>query len=225
MYWITSMRIGNAEFTDFTALLPDSYPDTGRDFGLVTEVTVHHSGFDADPHDDAGRLDVAWRIYNHHVYTNGWPGIGYHALCFPDGWVVVTGRLTELRYHAREGNAVGVGLCLIGNLTDRWPTDAQLAAIHHYTNEVSFERGQQLAIRAHRDWVATTCPGDWFEQWRDQGFPNPALTHPAPPPLPEPAPPAVGPGALSGTGVVVLTDAQGRPRVRVTYTMTMESMP
>lgn len=110
------------------------------------------------------------RIARYHVEERDWPGIGYHFYIDAEGTIYQTNPLETISYHAGPANPVGVGICVAGSFMTEIPTDAQIAAAAHLSawllQELNLDR---TAIRGHKEFVNTQCPGDqWFEgkQWK-----------------------------------------------------------
>ena len=82
--------------------------------------------------------------------------------------------------HIRGYNLGNIGVCLIGNLTSRMPTSAAYTSLVRvltglvrvcrlipqgevdYYNPVTALGNHVFTISGHRDWAATSCPGDTF---------------------------------------------------------------
>lgn len=117
------------------------------------EVIIHHSG---DEHNDV------WDIANHHVVNNRWAAIGYHMVIGKDGSRYWCHNFNVQAAHTYGHNDHTVGICLIGDLNNRWPTEAQLRSMKQVLPHIPFE----FTIKAHRDYRNTDCPGRTFDEWR-----------------------------------------------------------
>ena len=103
---------------------------------------------------------------------NPWRGIGYHFLIgngrgMPDGEVAATFRWQEQSDGAHAGqsryNALGIGICLVGNFEEEPPTPAQLKSLRELmTNLRTHCRIEPDCIVRHTDIKQTACPGKQF---------------------------------------------------------------
>jgi prepilin-type N-terminal cleavage/methylation domain-containing protein len=138
-----------------------------------------------------GRLDVPlgrqWRhIVVHHSFTGagsmesfdryhkqkGWLGVGYHFVIgnghgSPDGATEVTFRWERQIHGAhagvREYNEHGIGICLVGDFQNGYPTEKQIASLVSLVNYLQ-ERCHipTSNIWLHRQLKTTLCPGKNF---------------------------------------------------------------
>lgn len=123
-----------------------------RSLDDITTLVVHHSDT---------RSNVSWRaVARYHVEHNGWPGIGYHFGVTPAGKVSYLNDIATHSYHARQANAIGVGICCMGNYTAQQPSGAMVEALAVLMNCLDAALGKPLFRVGHRDVVDTTCPGD-----------------------------------------------------------------
>lgn len=79
----------------------------------ITTLVIHHSG-ERPPSDWNWERQIK-AFANYHVNAHGWPGIGYHYVIAPDGNSYKCNGYTTISYHAKGGNATGIGICLLGN--------------------------------------------------------------------------------------------------------------
>jgi len=139
----------------------------------VTHLIVHHSD---TPNSSDDWPAVVRAIWNFHVNGNGWSDIGYNYLIDPTG-LVYEGRGNDvLGAHFCGQNTNTLGVCLLGDFTDRVPSlEARLAlaellawktcAIGADPLDTAFHAPSGLnlpRISGHRDGCATSCPGDRF---------------------------------------------------------------
>jgi hypothetical protein len=150
-------------------------------------ITVHHT---ASPNDDPDPAATVRAIYEYHAITNDWGDIGYHFL------IDEAGRVYEGRYSGDDGipafnqdgdlvtgfhsvgyNSGALGIALLGDLTQRPPTDAAKASLIRlikvicrfkgldpqarvtYTNPVNGTKKDTDTVGGHRDYFTTECPG------------------------------------------------------------------
>lgn len=174
--------------TRFYPFVGETFPDDPdnpfftRDIGAVTEIVIHHSVTAGQEQTEDEEIRTIGGIYEDHRGRQGWPGIGYHALIFPSGNVYLTGRVEDIRAHVLGHNDYTYGVCLIGTFTNTEPTAAQLGAARRFIGDLRYGLGAVLPVKGHRDYMATSCPGDTRDQWWPQLFDAPAPTPPAPEP-------------------------------------------
>lgn len=141
--------------------------------------------------DAIGRLDVPltrdWRyIVIHHSFTRagseevfdryhkqkGWLGVGYHFVIgngqgSPDGAVEVTFRWERQLHGAHAGvkeyNEHGVGICLVGDFEESYPTARQMRSLVSLVNYLQERcRIPTSGLLLHRHLKNTRCPGRNF---------------------------------------------------------------
>ncbi|ASU86270.1 N-acetylmuramoyl-L-alanine amidase [Nocardiopsis gilva YIM 90087] len=166
----------------------------------VQAITVHHSAWEIG--DDGAAANVR-AIYHLHAVENGWGDIGYHLLIDPDGTVYegrwsgsdlmpifrtipLPGRAEAVTAgHVYQFNSGNIGICMLGDFTDRMPTQkAQDSLVHtlralcwitgvdpveevEYVNPVNGKKATQQGVSRHRDWLPTECPGNTFAEHFD----------------------------------------------------------
>jgi len=166
----------------------------------ITNFTFHHS---VTP--QSAKIDGNWKaecdkIANIHINSNGWGGVGYRFIICSDGTVAYVGDLSHGGSAVANKNDIMFSACLVGDFTKQLPTASQIHSAHllakffltkmpQYPNLNSWDN-----IKGHRDFMATTCPGDFWrvhgglrerimgDIW--QGYPDPQ-----PLPVPQPEPP------------------------------------
>ena len=127
-------------------------------------VVLHHSATDEG---NARRFD------KHHREEKGWVnGLGYHFLIgngngSRDGQIEVGNRWNSQIDGAHAGkdeyNKHGVGICLIGNFENDYPTSLQISSLTYLINYLQ-ERCNipKNQVKMHRDFRKTACPGRLF---------------------------------------------------------------
>ena len=127
-------------------------------------VVLHHSATDEG---NARRFD------KHHREEKGWVnGLGYHFLIgngngSRDGQIEVGNRWNSQIDGAHAGedeyNKYGVGICLIGNFENDYPTSLQISSLTYLINYLQ-ERCNipKNQVIMHRDFRKTACPGRLF---------------------------------------------------------------
>ena len=182
------------------------YPS--RPLEYIRHLIIHHTGVPASVGPEV--------IAGYHVTDLNWPGIGYHFVVDATGQVYQTNALTTAAYHARQFNASGVGIALLGNFSQAVPPAAQLDGVAELCAWLL--RGLDLpldAVKGHRELIAVTCPGDYWLQgpaWKESLMARVAGLL-AGEPLAEPAPAAT----VSG-GTTTLWAAQAEPTARKVVT-------
>jgi hypothetical protein len=180
----------------------------------VQTLTVHHTaGINDDP-DPAATVraiyyyqaitrdwgDIGYNLLIDEagrVYEGRWSGDDA-VPAFPGTvrWSVVGG-------HVQSFNAGNIGVCLLGNFTSRTPTNAarqsligvlaglagacrlDVLATVDYLNPTIGTTARVNMISGHRDWAATSCPGDMFyPQLASIRTAVKAIVPPPPPPPP-----------------------------------------
>lgn len=140
----------------------------------VTHLIVHHS---AGANSSSNWAATVRSIWDFHYNGRGWDDIGYNWLIDPNG-VVYEGRGDDVQgahFSGRNGGTMGV--CVLGNFTDRLPNGAALSALYRMLAWKSCDRGidpEGISLHAsseltidnisgHRDGpVFTECPGETF---------------------------------------------------------------
>lgn len=137
---------------------------------IPTHLIIHHSaGFTTAP----DYKQVVAYYWDFHVNTNGWDDIGYNWLIDPNG-VIYEGRgHNTLGAHFSCMNSKSLGICLIGNYENQFPSDTSIGSLisligyEAYANNIdasgsSLHTPSQLFlpnISSHRDGNSATAPG------------------------------------------------------------------
>lgn len=127
-------------------------------------IVIHHS---------ASTNGNATSIGKYHKEVRGWEnGLGYHFVIgngntSGDGQIEIGGRWVDQLNGAHAGideyNRYGIGICLVGNFEDSYPTKAQIRSLRelvYYLQQrcnIPFEN-----ILMHRHVRDTACPGKNF---------------------------------------------------------------
>ncbi|CAM4110229.1 peptidoglycan recognition family protein [Nocardiopsis rhodophaea] len=169
-------------------------------YSPVQAITVHHSAWEIG---EGGAAANVRAIYHLHAVENGWGDIGYHLLIDPDGGVYegrwsgsdpmpifrtipLPGRAEAVTAgHVYQFNPGNIGICVLGDFTDRMPTErAQDSLVRTlralcwitgvdpveeiaYVNPVNGKKAIQQGVSRHRDWLPTECPGSTFAEHFD----------------------------------------------------------
>jgi hypothetical protein len=151
--------------TDWGAI--DSGKPLKRFWRKVQGIVVHHT---------TGPSDGPWkRVRGHdryHVETKGWDSIAYN-------WLVSgeTGEIFEGRGHFRGAatrwhNSNTVSVAYIGD-SDEAFTDIGKEKFIAVVGDMRKYYGDHLWVKNHKDFSATTCPGENLTAWVNDGMPDP----------------------------------------------------
>jgi len=139
-------------------------PKVGYEYSPVNTLVIHHSAGSGLGIDTVSEQCAALRsIQNFHMDTQGWNDIGYNLICFQP-----RGRLKRARLYwgrparaipaAQAGHNTGtIALCVV----------ADDEPISYLTKRRIIKAAKALKknhgiryLRGHRDYNATSCPGD-----------------------------------------------------------------
>jgi hypothetical protein len=133
-----------------------------RPMGTIQRITVHHEG-SPQPRTERSRTENAAlleRIRRYHVFALGWADIGYHFAIDPAGRVWEARPLQWQGAHVRNRNEGNVGIVVLGNFEIQQPTEAQVERLAPLVASLRRRHDVQLdAVRTHRQWAPTICPG------------------------------------------------------------------
>lgn len=160
-----SSPLGSIKLVDVTQSYPDNFPAVP--LGEKDLIIVHHT---ATP----PSLNVA-QLYAAHLQYGG---IGYNALVYPSGKLVLVGQWNTARAHAAQTpwlNWRAYGVALVGDFSVNPPPDEQLKATAVLLAELQYARGARLPIVPHclfnvelgteRSKWNTVCPGATWPSW------------------------------------------------------------
>ncbi|KAL8581145.1 hypothetical protein ACOMHN_033593 [Nucella lapillus] len=124
-------------------------------------VLVHHSAgpFAADR---ASCIQQVQSFQKMHMDDNKWDDIGYSFVVGEDGNAYEGRGWNRVGAHTTGYNAVGIGICVIGNYNIREPNAAALGAVRQLI-DYGVRQGHissDYTLRGHRDVGATECPGE-----------------------------------------------------------------
>jgi hypothetical protein len=127
---------------------------------VPSRITIHHDGifFDADD-DPVARLKL---IQRHALRTRRWVDIPYHFLIDLEGRIYAGRPVEAVGDTATNYDPDGhVSITLLGDYDVQRINSAQLEAIVSLASWLSLTYGiPPETIAGHRDYAATTCPGD-----------------------------------------------------------------
>lgn len=197
-------------------------------YAPTQKVIVHHTVTSNGGNDPAS---VIRSIYYYHAVTLGWGDIGYNYLVDQNG-NVYEGRFggpEVIGAHTYGNNTGTIGIAVIGNFQVTSISQAAIEAIARLVGEraphldplASGPFGNRSSVPnvcAHRDFLATECPGDSLYT-RLPEIRNLATQFSPPADAPDPAPPPVEPASAEITDVQMYPDtlyAGGTLRVDIT---------
>lgn len=134
----------------------------------IRRVTVHHSAVGLW---DNRKAPARFRSHQANHQARGWPDIAYHLLIDRHGHVY-RGRPRWARGDtATNYNPRGHLLVMCeGNFEKQAPTDAQVKALVHVLAWACVKYDLPLwRIKGHRDYAATSCPGDTLYRLLEDG--------------------------------------------------------
>lgn len=121
------------------------------DRGLTDLIVVHHTASDPNITVDD--------IHQMHL-NNGWSGIGYHLVIYPDGSVHQGRPIEMIGAHCQGYNSRSIGVNLTGNFEEIQPTQAQVDALVALLSDLMHDYNvPPEQVTGHNAWNATACPG------------------------------------------------------------------
>ncbi len=131
------------------------------------EIVVHCAA--TKPSMDIGASDIdRWHR------ERGWLKIGYHYVIKRDGTVETGREKEEVGAHAKGHNAISVGICMVGGLSeDNEPetnfTADQWSALETLVDDLK-ETYPDASVIGHNDISSKACPtfnvGEWYDGYR-----------------------------------------------------------
>lgn len=129
-----------------------------RDTGAIRRIVVHHTATEPGVNQTVRQHIEA--INRGHI-GKGWPRIGYHLLIGAKGVFWPVNDPQHITYHASGANSDSLGVCLIGDFSTGAPTPEQREALRWLVQNLG------LPAVGHREVGSTTCPGPWWEAWKE----------------------------------------------------------
>ncbi|XP_063228358.1 peptidoglycan-recognition protein 2-like [Bacillus rossius redtenbacheri] len=125
-------------------------------------VVIHHGGTRTYCTTQAECSRVTRGYQNYHMDTQGWADIGYNFLVGEDGRVYEARGWDRTGAHAPPFNNQSVGICVIGDFSDRLPNEAAMRALQQlvWCGVQKGELSAQYGLLGHRQARPTLCPGD-----------------------------------------------------------------
>jgi len=133
----------------------------------VDAISVHHATGAGLPATSTIAQEIAYikRIDTQHRTTRGLDAIGYQLMAFASGRIYVTAPLNRYGAAVALQNGHTISIALPGDFTTRPPTPAHLHAVAHAIAHVDAYLKRAAAVRPHRHWRGTACPGDTYRSW------------------------------------------------------------
>lgn len=144
-------------------------------------IVIHHSASEGG---NASQFDADHK-------RRGWDELGYHFVISngnggPDGRVEIGPRWRSQKWGAHTGktpnnqyNNYGIGICMVGNFSNRLPSGTQLASLHRLVSYLAnkYQIPPENVI-GHRDapGTSTECPGDSLHRYLRTNL-RPSLSH------------------------------------------------
>lgn len=120
-------------------------------------IVIHHTGNGEDCDPDAVEINK-WH------QAQGWTCIGYHYVIRKDGTVEQGRPHWTIGAHCEGDNYHTIGIHFSGDfMEDRQPTESQLVSGAQLIANICTDYGIPIDsdhIKGHRDYMATSCPGD-----------------------------------------------------------------
>nr|CAD7573015.1 unnamed protein product [Timema californicum] len=133
----------------------------------VPYVVVHHGGTKKYCYDQNTCSAIVRSYQNYHIDTKGWNDIGYSFVIGEDGHVYEGRGWDFVGAHAPGYNTQSIGICVIGDFSDRLPNEEALTALSDLIScGVDIGKiGEGYHVIGHRQTRDTLCPGDTFYKW------------------------------------------------------------
>ncbi len=164
---LTIPSLGN-KFVDLRETIPgDSFNWSWvRPLSQINYLAIHHTA--------ASDTQTPREIANFHIQSNGWGGIGYHFIISKDGTVYYVGDISTARANVANLNEQVIGICLVGNFTDREPANEQIDSarilcdffINNYPNLPNVNSWDCVMGHKELPGQSTACPGNTWLTWK-----------------------------------------------------------
>ena len=114
-------------------------------------IVIHHTASASDITVDD--------IHQMHL-NNGWSGIGYHLVIYPDGTIHQGRPIEMIGAHCEGFNARSIGVNVTGNFEEIQPTQAQVDSLVALLSDLMHDYNvPPEQVTGHNAWNATACPG------------------------------------------------------------------
>lgn len=135
----------------------------------IAKLVIHHleMGNLREGASQAEEIDVLDAVYAFHVNVREWGGVGYHGIAFRSGRSYITADWHRWGAHTYRENDDSRGFAVAGGWSDAIPPLSLRQSMAELVARHDGMYGEVL-LTGHRDWVATTCPGNPYKQWVPQ---------------------------------------------------------
>lgn len=125
-----------------------------------TKIIVHQTACWANAHEIA-RYDIR---------KNNWPGFPYHFFICQNGDIMQVNKLTDMSYHAKHANKVGIGVALQGRLYSSKCEGIEWAITHSFLDKgdnlkkvATPTTNQMISLIQVFDYLQIKVPHIWFD--------------------------------------------------------------
>lgn len=133
----------------------------------VDAISIHHTTGAGLPAAATVAQEIAYlqRIDAFHRTSRGLDAIGYQMVAFASARVYVTAPLDRYGAAVALQNGHTISLALPGDFTTKPPSRPHLHAAAHAIAHINRYLGRRPAVRPHRYWGGTACPGATYLLW------------------------------------------------------------
>jgi hypothetical protein len=138
----------------------------GREFREILFLAVHHT---VSWNHNVSDLRNVEAFARYHV-SKGWPGIGYHFVVAPSGFIFQTNDLDTVSYHigSATGNRQSIGVALGGDFRYGPPNEPQVISAAALVQWLQTYMPKQISVTTHGRFPGgsdTVCPGYNYDDW------------------------------------------------------------
>jgi N-acetylmuramoyl-L-alanine amidase len=132
------------------------------------KIVIHHTASPSEVYLSGKMVPVDANMIRVWHKTKGWNDIGYNFVIMPDGSCQDGRPLNRAGAHCRAGNrnTIGVGVCLVGNFSEREVPEIQLNGLVSKVLKLMKDYNLNIKdVELHREVAgsATECPGRRFQ--------------------------------------------------------------
>ncbi|XP_014228398.1 peptidoglycan-recognition protein 2-like [Trichogramma pretiosum] len=133
----------------------------------VRYVVVHHGGVPRYCYNRSSCSAILRSYQDYHLDNNHWSDIGYQFVIGEDGNVYQGRGWDKVGAHAPGYNNRSIGICVIGDFTERLPNALALTALHKLIEcGIAMKKLRtDYRVIGHRQARNTQCPGNAFYQY------------------------------------------------------------
>ena len=133
----------------------------------VDAISIHHTTGAGLPAGATIAQEIAYirAIDTYHRTSRGLDAIGYQMMAFASGRVYVTAPLDRYGAAVALQNNHTLSIALPGDFTVNQPTPTHLHTAAHAIAHINRYLNRRVAIRSHRYWGGTACPGNTYAAW------------------------------------------------------------